>query len=154
MKDNIDFGGSHIITLQTDCLMTNPATLQDKSKTLHDAYAEFWDKASGGSLELVRFFASQSLHGGYVSKRANSASYKPFLLTDRGSVFVLKLKDAPNAKLHIDEWLLQGLPDASWIDDFYKYQNKKLWERCPFLNHVGYGEVAVDLECHTKEFPK
>jgi hypothetical protein len=161
--------GYHIITLQTDCLMTDPQALQKDS--LQNAYEEFWRELSGGSLKLIRYFARQSLHGGFVAKRANKSNYEPFLLTDRGSVFVLQATDADQAKLHLDDWRLKGLSrnlveetDAidgaasknerssspRWIHERY---HQPLWKTCPCLSHVGFGEVAIDLACHTENRP-
>jgi hypothetical protein len=143
-----DSAGHHIVTLQTDCLMTNPRTLQTKS--LQHAYDEFWHELSGGALNLVHFFARQSLFGGFVSKRANKARYEPFLLTDRGSVFVLTAADADKARSHLDEWRSFGLSIPSWIQTRY---GQPLWKTCPYLPHVGFGEVAIDLVCHTENRP-
>ncbi len=141
--------GERIVTLQTDCLMTNPSTHQDPSKTLHDAYAEYWRSISGGSLKLCHFFARQSLHGGYLGRRfGKPAAYEPYLLTDRGSVFILKSVNEESIG-HIDKWAEQGLPLPQWAEDRYKVDDKKLWATCPFLREVGFGEIAVDLECHT-----
>jgi len=135
---------THVITLQTDCLMTNPETL--KTKTLHDAYAEFWDEVSDGSLKLNWFFAKQALHGGFVSRRVNKQNYKPFLLTDRGSTFVLEVVDQTQANAFLKTIQEQPLPSASWLP--------KDWNACPFLPHVGYGEVVIDLNCHTVRKPQ
>ena len=144
--------GERIVTLQTDCLMTNPQTHQDPSKTLLDAYAEYWTGISGGSLELVRFFARQSLHGGYLTKRfGKPAEYEPYLLTDRGSVFVLKSLDKSKSDEFLRIWGEVGLPTPGWVSS---RDGLPLWQTCPFLPEVGFGEITLDLECHTKNSPE
>ena len=64
-------GAEHVVTLQTDFLMTDPQTLRPgRPEDLRKAYRAFWTDVSRGSLELVRYFARQSLHGGYLSRRS------------------------------------------------------------------------------------
>lgn len=88
-----------VVTLQTECLMNNPVTLQKSHPDpLRESYVGFWHDVSKGALKLTRFFARQSLYGGYVSRRAKSSLYEPFLLTDRGSAFVLELVDSSQAE--------------------------------------------------------
>ncbi len=142
--------GKHVVTLQTDFLMTDPATLQTSGKTLHDAYADFWREASGGALELVRFFARQSLHGGYLRKRfGQKGSYEPYLVTDHGSTFVLTAI-GPDASAKLAEWTAGGLPLPKWVKD---QCGEPLWKTCPFVPENGFGEVVVDLACHTENRP-
>ncbi|MEX1027908.1 MAG: RAMP superfamily CRISPR-associated protein [Candidatus Paceibacterota bacterium] len=144
------------ITLQTECLMTNPQTLQaHRIGALTEAYAEFWEEISSGSLSVVRFFARQSLYGGFLSRRTNAQHYEPFLLTDRGSVFILRISNLATATSCLNQWVTQGLPTANWVQNRYARNGEPLWRSCPFLPHVGYGEIAVDLECHTRNrFPR
>jgi len=148
--------GTHIVTLQTDCLMTNPELLRGNAVgCLEAAYRDFWTEASGGVCELERFFAQQSLHGGYLAKRFakcfGKPSYEPYLVTDRGSTFVLKVNDEAKASVKMKEWTTRGLPIPSWVEARY---GKPLWKTCPFLPEVGFGEVMIDLECHSKEMPQ
>jgi hypothetical protein len=141
-----------IIMLQTECLMTNPETLKNADiDPVEEAYREFWADISNGALSLKRFFARQSLHGGFVSLRARqskSDNYEPFLLTDRGSVFVLDVKDDNNAKGLVDQWQQHGLPNAAWLTDRYAKEGAPLWQRCPYIRENGYGEIAVNLKFH------
>jgi len=153
MNSNISLPDDlHIITLQTDFLMTNPETLQKRD--LQKAYEEFWQDVSGKKLDLVRFFAKQSLHGGFIAQRANQQQYKPFLLTERGSVFVLRSYDPKEAQKLLDSWTETGLPMAPWVSVYYGSPNKPLWMTCPLLPHVGFGEIVVDLECHKTKRPQ
>lgn len=144
------------ITLQTECLMTNPQTLKaNRPGVLTEAYAEFWEDVSSDSLNLVRFFARQSLYGGFLSRRANVQSYEPFLLTERGSVFILRISNPATPRSILSQWATQGLSMPDWVQNRYARNGEALWRCCPFLPHVGYGEIAVDLACHTKNrFPK
>ena len=146
--------GMHAVTLQTDCLMTDPERLQDGPERLHDAYADFWAEASGGAVKLEHFFARQSLHGGYLANRFREKhSYEPYLVTDRGSVFVLETLDAPKAVACLELWCAEALPLPAWVAARYGRPGQPLWKTCPFLPHVGFGEVAVDLACPTKARP-
>jgi hypothetical protein len=146
-----------IVTLQTDCLMTDPDLLQGgQPGCLKRAYEAFWCEISDGALSLKRYFARQSLSGGFLSQRSNSITYEPFLLTDRGSVFVLTIVDSAKAngdnkgdKGLLDRWAIQGLPLADWVKRRYAPGGEPLWKRCPFLPEVGYGEIAINLACHT-----
>ncbi|MFO0869068.1 MAG: hypothetical protein U0935_08940 [Pirellulales bacterium] len=143
--------GLVVVTLQTECLMTRPETLQQMTSTnpVETAYREYWRDISHGSLELVRYFARQSLYGGFVSQRARADRYEPFLLTDRGSVFVLSLADPTQARPLLAAWMQSGLPNATWLATRYAPDGTPLWRRCPYLRENGYGEIALDLACHT-----
>jgi len=141
--------GLHVITLQTDCLMTNPESLK-LGTDLKAVYQDFWDDIAPEQFQLVGFFARQSLHGGFLAKRSNGSKYEPFLLTDRGSTFVLQASDESKAKPFLETWTKYGLPNAKWIAKRY---GEPLWKTCPFLNEVGFGEVLIDLECHTNNRP-
>ena len=141
------------VTLQTECLMTDPVVLCDSEAGLETAYAEFWNEISAGSLRLVRFFARQSLYGGYVSRRArrrrdNGVPYEPYLLTDRGSVFVLQKTDVAEADELVATWAVGGLPAPKWVSRRYAADGQPLWRCCPYLKENGFGEIMVDLACH------
>lgn len=145
--------GVHVVSLQTDFLMTDPQTLQADGKTLHDAYADFWAEASGGALTLVRFFARQSLHGGYLARRfGGRGGYEPYLVTDRGSTFVLRATSL-DAAARLAGWAAAGLPLPSWAATRDAQSGKPLWQTCPFVPEAGFGEVVVDLACHTEKRP-
>jgi hypothetical protein len=144
----------HIVTLQTEALLTNPVTLDPADPaSLTQAYKDFWREASDKSLELVRFFARQALHGGYLARRTRRTGYEPFLVTERGSTFVLKPTGNGDPIAALWRWQRSGLPVANWIAARYPGPVDRLWQRCPFLPHVGHGEVTVDLTCHTSNRP-
>ena len=166
--------GYWIITLQTPALLCNPKFLKgpvlNKAGALFNAYADTWDSLSKnadnpdstGCLELVRFFATQSLAGGlYLWKRfqntqknepQNEQPYQPYLLTDVGSVFVLRSTDASEiAQQKIKEWFEHGLPLPDWAKKEYLSDDKPDWSSCPYLPQNGYGEIAVNLPIHDKK---
>ncbi len=139
-----------VVTLQTPALLCDPSRLDEASgrDALFAAYASAWADVSNEQLQLVRFFASQSLTGGYLTHRFNRRkSYAPFLLTDPGSVFVLS-GSAAGANL-LKDWRRTGLPLPKWA----RTSHGETWQSNPYLPADGFGEIAVDLPCHTKHPP-
>jgi hypothetical protein len=137
-----------VVTLQTPALLCDPSGLDETSghQALKQQYASAWQDLSNGALSLVRFFASQSLAGGYQVYRFQAGKpYNPFLLTDAGSVFVLQAaSDVVTAQAAIESWLDHGLALPSWAQARYG----ATWQTCPFLPEDGFGEIAVNLDCH------
>jgi hypothetical protein len=131
--------------------MTDPTTLQ--SEGLSTAYEAFWSEVSGGSLELVRSFARQELHGGFLARRSLQQRYEPFLVTERGSVFVLRVLNPAEAGKRLAAWTELGLPRPGWVATRYGQPSLPLWRTCPFLAEVGFGEVMFDLDCHLRKKP-
>ncbi len=78
--------------------------------------------------------------------------YNPFLLTDAGSVFVLEAEagQQPLAQTKIDDWLQFGLPLPDWAVKRYGDHGST----CPFRRVDGFGEIAVNLPCHTSPAPR
>lgn len=153
-KNEFAIGATVVVTLQTEFLMTDPDLLQGtNAQSLGEVYAAFWHEVSSGSLKLVRHFARQSLHGGFLSQRSfGKGKYEPFLVTDRGSVFVLEVV-SERAGEHFGDWITAGLPVPAWVRTRYQSvdhsgQPRPLWQTCPFLPHAGYGEIALNLPCH------
>ena len=152
-------GGEWTVTLQTPALLCDPRTLHgaaDQAET-HAAYQKTWEALSNGILQLDRFYAAQSLAGGeYVYHRfLGGKTYYPFLLTDPGSVFVLKTTaNAATARPIIEKWLRSGLPLPEWAHDTYGNGLRLDWHTCPYVPENGFGEVAVNLSCHEKLAPK
>lgn len=129
------------VTLQTDCLMPCP---ESAAIDLRAAYEKHWHAISGGCLTLERFFARQTLRGGPIARSAHGGRYRPFLLTERGSVFVLRASEAGLSLLA--EWHRTGLPDAPSLLAAYGADGADPWMRCPYLRHSGHGEIAVDVD--------
>jgi len=155
--------GLWILTLQTPALLCNPDQLDETSgqAELRGAYEETWKQLSGNSLKLERYFARQRLSGGtYLHGRFGQTKdhYRPYLLTEAGSVFVLKAVEGceAQAEQQIRKWLACGLPLPAWAVERYA-RNAPLedrWRYCPFLPENGYGEIAANLEIHWQKQPQ
>jgi hypothetical protein len=127
-----------------------PAT--NGGKQLHAHYAASWEALSGGSLQLLRFFARQDLYGGnHYQQRfrlvEDDSVYNPLLLTNAGSVFVLAVVDAVKARECLQQWQQNGLPQLSGI------AGGNHWKTNPLLAANGYGEILVDPSIPTIELP-
>jgi CRISPR/Cas system CMR subunit Cmr4 (Cas7 group RAMP superfamily) len=134
------------ITLQSKALMGDPTKIAAGS--VDDFYRSYWREVAGDSLDLMLFFASQSLAGGYLNRRFQPGKpYRPFLLTDAGSVFLFKIKDADEAAKRVKEWSAHGLPSGAWVS----VTIGKDWQSNPFRREEGFGAVAVDLACHVTQ---
>lgn len=140
--------GFWIVSLQTPALVCNQSRVIEKD--LLTAYQEVFSQLSGDSLALQHFLARQSLAGGeYLWKRFQSHNqYSPWLLTDAGSVFVLKAEPGQDSAAQncINNWYAHGLPLPAWVMDRH-------WTNCPFLPEGGYGEIAVNLDIHWANYP-
>ena len=153
-------GGIWALTLQTPAVLCDPRELNEASgePELRAAYQQTWSDISNGALELVRYFAAQSLAGGkYLHDRFQASKpYNPFLLTDAGSVFVLKpTRGEDVAAPLVADWLLQGLPLPRWAIELYTRgdHDGAHWSNNPFIPENGYGEIAVNLEVHWNKKP-
>jgi hypothetical protein len=156
MDDNL-----FVITLQTPALLCNPADLNETSGAdeLLCAYREVWSQMSGSSLRLERFFAQQSLMGGeYLHKKFQGKNYKPYLLTDAGSVFLLKSEPGKekSARMVIHDWLRRGLRLPEWAEQEYSRNGKpgSHWSNCPYILENGHGEIVVNLKVHWDKQPE
>ncbi len=145
--------GPWILTLQTPALLCASDGLSESSdeRELHERYEQAFAALSEGSLRLVRYMARQRLAGGYYVWRRflDTTPYRPYLLTEPGSVFVLepmRAHLATAALAHVDDWLRHGLPLPPWAAGV-------TWQTCPYVPENGYGEVAVNLETHWADRP-
>lgn len=145
--------GCYIITLQTAAILCKPDDLNEKSGAaeIEKEYRAVWSELSGNTLELDNYFARQSLAGGYyLHKRfQDGKDYSPWLLTDAGSVFVLKATGQGDAATKIMEWLQQGLPLPNWAKEKYSKSGKNdedHWKNCPYIPENGYGEIRLTTE--------
>lgn len=150
----------YIVTLQTPAILCDPKELNETSGKieLFNAYEKIWKQMSDDSLTLKRYFASQSLAGGYYLHRRfrEGKQYRPYLLTDAGSVFVLRVVDEAKAKEKIEEWFNYGLPLPKWAKEEYKRNGREgdHWSNCPYIRENGYGEIAVNIDIHISKKPK
>jgi len=153
-------GSTVAITLQTDSLLLNPSRLAQQP--LLESYREAWQQISGGKLELLHFFHRTRLHGGeYIYRRfqqtrqprngvnmpANGDGlYRPYLLTEPGSVFYFQVIGEASALLA--KWQRTHLTIPRDTRQFYQLGDEPTssdWEHCPCLPENGYGEIAIDL---------
>ena len=147
-------GPQWIITLQTDALIGSPESLDETSGAdeLRTMYEKSWLELSGGNLKLVCcYFARQKLSGGehrWIVFQGKEKPYRPWLLTEGGSVFVLQATgDAEKARAEIDKWQQQGLPLTANTLKYYRITDDitRQWQDCPFIPQNGYGEIAVNI---------
>ena len=151
-----------LITLQTDTLLGSPDILDEVSgkEELRKMYAQAWHEMSEGKLTLLRYFARQRLSGGRHRQKImqqNNNIYRPWLLTEAGSVFVLQVKEGgnpeniENSKVMIKRWLSQGLPITASVKKWYRLgdNSSQHWQHTPFVPENGYGEIAVNLQHET-----
>ncbi len=141
--------GYHIVTLQSPFLLTDPQLFDEASghSDLLREYRKSWCDLSGGTLDLRWFFARQRLAGGYLTKRFQGGKpYNPFLLTEAGSVFVFQVTPGQDARARakLQDWQEHGLSLPSWAVSLYGDS----WQTCPFRAVDGFGEVAINLDCH------
>lgn len=153
-----------IITLQTDTLLGSPEhpdVLDESSgaEELRRMYANAWKQLSDDNLQLVRYFASQHLSGGEWLRNTmqKGQPYRPWLLTDAGSVFVLTVApdiSVETAARYIRQWLDHGLPLQGDVRTCYGLDREgaEPWQCCPYLRENGYGEIAVNLDVHTERY--
>jgi hypothetical protein len=149
-KDKGAHSDSWVVTLQTPALMCDIAQVGAGMNDATKVYEEYWSKESDGCLELTHFHASQSLAGGeYLWRQfARRLAYRPYVLTQAGSTFVLKrVGDDPEDCL--ERWQRRGLPLAKPVCEAFKLKGDESdWQRCPYVPENGFGEVAVDQAWH------
>ena len=155
---------SYIVTLQTSALLIDPSRylapnggIGITSKTVMEAeFQEAWSQLSDGSLALENYFQRCSLAGGeyllHRFKPLGQKQYKPFLLTDAGSTFLLRPTPGreTEALAAINLWLARGLPLRASVAEFYglgRIPEHELWKYCSYLPENGFGEVAVNAPC-------
>jgi hypothetical protein len=151
--------GEAIITLQTEALLLDGYEYNDLNN-LQSLYSDYWREATEDSCEQTHFFARQRLYGGYFGmwkpyKLHAQGNYYPYLLTEAGSVFVLKAKagDRDRAGKILERLKAQGLPLPETLEKKLKeagIAEDHYWQKCPFVPQNGFGEIAINLEWHWK----
>ncbi len=145
-----------VVMLRTPALLFDTAALSEDAgrEELEAVYRATWRALSNGALELVRYFARQTLAGGeYLQARfRNGQPYRPYVLTEPGSVFVLQPSSThqgakDTAAKCINEWARYGLslPPA--------LATGATWQTCPYLRENGYGEIAANMPVHWEYRP-
>jgi hypothetical protein len=129
-------------------MLPHPAN-RDASPTLTRIYASYFEQAlamwraesgtsdDGAALQMVEFYSQERWAGRAIAVRHPERNfYYPYLLTEPGSVFVLRGREASQtAQAFFDHLLIRGLPLLTGARDY---------RRCPFLRENGFGEVTVD----------
>ncbi len=121
----------YALMLETPALLIDTPALQDAT-TLRTAFEDYFKDKSGQKLVCTRFFAKQCWAGGIVALKRDP--YRPFVLVDAGSCFLLQGDPAP-----IGGWLRRGLPLPQWaIDEGLD------WQRCRYLPDNGFAAVSLN----------
>ena len=120
------------VVLRTAAVLTDPRT----ELSARDAYTAYWAVTVPGA-QLVDFYASQYLAGGYLAMRRRPwrGTYHPFVVTTAGSVFLLAGDIGPR----FNSLLRTGLPLPSFIE-----ADPLDWRNCPFVPENGYGAIRAD----------
>ncbi len=147
--------GTAIVTLQTDALLFDGRALAGQAQIdLHRVYAEYWQHATQSTCTLEDFFARQKMLGGYQAMRFPTGnSYYPYILTEAGSVFILKVSEEAKARKILQCLQWNGLPLPKSILRKTS-QPQEAWRYCPFVPENGFGEVMINLDWHwQKQYP-
>lgn len=121
------------VVLESDAVMAGPEDGEDAFA----AYAAYWQRVCPGAT-LENFYASHRLAGGYIALRGNKDDglYRPFYLTESGSVFLL----SGNIEARLNELIRDGLPapvvEGETLD----------WRRCLYQPENGYGRIRADYD--------
>jgi len=147
--------GSLVIALQTPALLL-PRELKcqptNDGGSLHAAYAASWSELSRQTLVLRHFFARQELGGGvywWNRFRDKKEPYRPVILTQPGSVFVLDLVEGKRDEAAgvLTGWRDHGLPQLAAAPGGAD------WRANPWLAENGYGEGAINPTLHQERMP-
>jgi hypothetical protein len=146
-----DEAGCVIVSLATPAVLVNTETHGNAGAFV--AYDEYWRGISGGCLSLVKngLFARESFVGGeYLAKRfrektpGTNDSYRPLVLTQAGSVFVLELLDPKNQKKRERlVALLRGLASHG-LEHNANASDGWIEASFPYSRRNGYGEIRVN----------
>lgn len=145
--------GFFIVTLQTPARLLLSENVEGipasgGADALQALYKQYWQTVSGECLELATYFARQTrvggkfLHQHYWKKQS---SYRPWWLTETGSVFVLRLSQQDKlepAQTLLDQWRRLGLPQPEGGD------SSGDWAWNPYIRENGYGEIRVNDAIH------
>jgi len=123
-------GDDILITLKTDGLLLNIDEVRN-SKNIETLYRDYF---SALGLELKDYMASQKMSGGYLAMRyGEETHYKPWLLTERGSVFRVRIEEKCNLMALVNN----GLPVGENMSGD--------WRKNPYIPQNGYGEIVVNI---------
>lgn len=130
-NDDAVSAGRIVLLLKTPALMVDP----EPTDWPQDAYAEFWCSKLPNS-RLLSHFSRERLAGGYQAMRFGvQGEYRPFVLTEPGSVFVLDLHEGDLGALKA--LLRFGVCIDNWAGAV------PTWQNCPFVPENGYGRLSI-----------
>ncbi len=134
------------IILQTPALLRAPGIHEPALHDPAEGYQRSIHDLSGGTLKYVRHFATERLSGAsFMANRYwKNREYKPWLLTEPGTVFVVEA--IGNASDKLTEFATKGLGLPQNVRAFYGLTGADeagLWNQCPFISQNGFGEVAI-----------
>jgi hypothetical protein len=151
-------GSLQRVSLNSAALLTPIKDVSNSEPdSLFKAYAAYWHCVSNGSLALNHFFAEQQLAGGiYAAKNRQKnkmsahekPTYKPWLVTKPGSIFMLTVVKVEGAEL-LKQWQKTGLPLSQAVKNYYG----STWKENPFGPENGYGECLVNPSLGLPELP-
>jgi hypothetical protein len=149
----LKMGDTVRLQLQTDALMGNWLALNESAgvEEVEKLYGDAFDELSVGALKLHNYFARQKLLGGnyFWHRHGAGAPYRPWLLTEAGSVFVLEVLEPQAAKEWLERWLERGLPLPAWLDKEAlesEAKGRPRWQTIPYLPEGGYGEILINAD--------
>jgi hypothetical protein len=153
-KHDITLPSPTCFVLETDAAMHTPASATSHSDMVNHAdrlkrqYEDYFSAAinahRGGLDEIepsqidIQLFASQRRAGGYLAMRFPpiDGEYRPWILTQAGSVFRLTL---PDSHRHIVAHFVEhGLPPHPGLS-----AGRHDWRGNPFVPENGYGEIRL-----------
>ena len=136
----------YAVMLLTPAVILDALALLDEqgewAKSAKEAYQDYWKHVLPDA-ELVDFMASQRWAGGYLGLRFRPYGndiYYPFMLTEPGSVFLLRLPNGGKEKL--ENFLRHNLPHAPLNGQ------EPTWKESPFVPKNGYGRIR----CFTRSW--
>lgn len=134
-----------VLQLNTPALLLASGQIANiEQPDLNSLYGRIFYELSGGALLLSHFYASHDMAGGgYLQARFSreGATYRPYVLTNAGSVFVLTVNAEDMATGVLNDWRRNGLRLPKAVVD----ERGDTWEKNPYLPQNGYGEIAVNL---------
>ncbi|TNE65427.1 MAG: hypothetical protein EP335_05785 [Alphaproteobacteria bacterium] len=144
---NLREGDLHVLTL------ASPALILDQRNAYGPAISDVFD----GAVDLVRCFTSERMAGAdFMANRFSAGrAYRPWLLTETGSVFVVRIKDPETAAQKLNDLQAHGLPLTRAIRETYllSADGPDLWRECPYIRQNGFGEIIVDQQEHLQMQP-
>lgn len=137
-----------VMTLKTHALLRAP----EGARRPHvESYGDvFAGLGLPSGVKLADAFVDEMLLGGaFMSNRqknVSTMSYRPWLATKAGSVFVFDLREGVDvAKAHetFKRWDDSGLPMPGVVQEFHGLGDVPIYRVCPYTPENGYGEVQL-----------